>query len=91
MNQQSLDDEELGSFLDATAIAQYVNGFVQPAVTVRVERPIFEDKRLIVIQVEEFGDVPHVCTRSAPEDKPSFRAGDVLIRPRMPKPADLDR
>ncbi len=74
-----LDDEQLGSF-DATAIAQYVNGFVQPAVTVRVERPIFEDKRLIVIQVEEFGDVPHVCTRSAPEEKPSFRAGDVLIR-----------
>lgn len=75
---EGLTDPQLNSF-DTTKIAQYVNGYVQPGVGVRVAKHEMNGVRVVVLEVAEFQQFPNICTQQAPDQR-EFKPGDVVIR-----------
>jgi hypothetical protein len=80
----TLSEEQLATY-DTTSVAEYVNAYVQPGVSLEVQREKFDGANVIIIKVAEFERTPNICVRDGPGDdknknRPIFIAGDVLIR-----------
>ncbi len=58
-----LTDNQATGF-DPTDIAMFANNYIQPPVAFRVYKPVFDDCRYVVVRVEPFGTIPHICIKS---------------------------
>lgn len=71
-----LSAEDLDS-VDRTWIDQYISGYLDPLPTYSIKTVTYQDKQLLIFEVEEFGTVPTLCTRDYPD---VLRAGGVYHR-----------
>jgi hypothetical protein len=67
---------------DVTKVHDFVKERVAPPVKLAVEVVDHDGKLFVLIQIPEFDDQPHVCTKNAQrsDGKTVFRAGDLLVR-----------
>jgi hypothetical protein len=81
-----LTPEQAASF-DLTKVCDYVAGYFQPPVHIRIERPVLDGKQLVAIIVETFDATPIICIKDGPEKrggasrgKRVFYAGNLIVR-----------
>lgn len=55
--------EEAGSF-DPSAVGNFLNSYVEPAIDFTIERPIIRGKRYVIFVIKPFKTLPHVCTHT---------------------------
>lgn len=60
-------------------ITSYVNNFADPYVDLKVSIVLEQEKSFVVIQIQEFNDLPIVCKRSGEN---GVRCGAIYTRPR---------
>jgi len=71
-------EEEADSF-NQDDISNYVNGYADPYVDIKVNRENDDGKAFIIIQIQEFSELPVVCKKDG--DK-GIRIGAIYTRPR---------
>jgi predicted HTH transcriptional regulator len=80
---------------ETTRVAQWVNSRVSQPITIVCHRHEHDGKTFVVITVQEFNDVPIMCTSdcfAAPDrQKKLLRAGDVYVRTENAETSTLQR
>lgn len=61
---EGLTEEQYASF-DQTKFNDFVQRYTDPRHTANVHRVVIDEKRLVVIDIPEFADVPILCARDA--------------------------
>ena len=61
---EGLTEEQHGSF-DQTKFNNFVQRYTDPRHTANVHRVVIDEKRVVVIDIPEFADVPILCARDA--------------------------
>jgi hypothetical protein len=76
MNEDSWDS------LDITKITQLLSNYADPIFTPSLSKNIIDGKRIAIIEVPEFAEVPIICSQSAydKENKEILRKGAIYIR-----------
>lgn len=72
--------DEIADLYDQTRIQKIVNQHFAPAPTVQVRQHKRDGKRLVVIEIAGFREVPSVVTQSIQAGKETLRAGTILFR-----------
>jgi len=60
-------------------VANYVNNYADPFVDIKINKVIIENKAFVVIQVQEFFELPVVCKK---DGEKGIRGGAIYTRPR---------
>lgn len=71
-----MKEEDANSF-NQDDISDYVNGYADPYVDVKVSKEIDNGKVFVIIQVQEFSEIPVVCKKSGE----GIRKGAIYTRP----------
>lgn len=76
-----LTDEEFESF-DTTRFADFLNRYADPSFACEVHKFTIDNKRLVVIEVPEFGVVPIICKADANDSQGHqvLKRGGIYIR-----------
>lgn len=78
-----VSEEEAGSF-DTTKVATWINNRFSPPIRLVCHRHEYEGRTFIIIAIEEFEDVPAICTREYQSQSQSgrtvLRSGDIFVR-----------
>jgi hypothetical protein len=76
-----IDEEQQKSF-DTTKVAQWVNNHFKPDVRLVCHNIKLDSKRYTVITVAEFGDTPHICTKTYQNERSEviLRDGTIYVR-----------
>ncbi len=80
-----LDDETLATWLDYDDPSVAVNEHASPSVSFDLEPFDYQSKKLVIIRVHEFGEIPILCTKDFEDHgKPShtLRRGACYVRAR---------
>lgn len=72
--------DEIVDLYDQTPIQALVNSYLAPAPGVQVRHHVREGKKLVVIEVSAFQDVPCIVRKSATAGKERLQAGTILFR-----------
>lgn len=72
-------DPEYAKSFNQDDIQDYVNGFADPYVELKVDRVVDKGKEFVVIQIREFAEMPIVCKKPGEE---GLQRGGVYTRPR---------
>jgi predicted HTH transcriptional regulator len=83
-----LDGDELASWLAYDDVSARLAVYCDPPLTFQVARlELVTGALVVLLQVHEFSDVPHLCAREYPE---VLRKGALYVRPRrMPETAEV--
>ncbi|HEX3723943.1 MAG TPA: ATP-binding protein, partial [Nitrolancea sp.] len=70
---------------DPTKVMDFVAGYFQPQVRLRVERPVVDGKQLVALRIEEFDQTPAICIKDGPAkpgtpNKRYFYEGNLIVR-----------
>lgn len=83
---EGITDQQSASF-DPTKVCDYIAGYFQPPVSVRIERPKIGDRQIVAICVLEFETTPVICVNDGPpkltstgKEKRAFYAGNLIVR-----------
>jgi predicted HTH transcriptional regulator len=71
-----LSAEDLAS-VDRTWIDQYISNYLDPLPRYTIKTVEYENKQLLILEIEEFESVPTICTKDYPD---VLRAGGVYHR-----------
>lgn len=72
--------DEIAALYDQTPIQSIVNAYLAPPPTVQVRQHERDGKKLVVIEVSSFREVPSVVKQSATAGKERLQAGTILFR-----------
>jgi hypothetical protein len=82
---EGLNDEQAASF-ETTVVAQWVNNHFAPEIRLECRRVEHDGRTFIVIRINEFDDVPIICTKRCDDPansrKPILAVGYIYIRGR---------
>ncbi|KPJ58158.1 MAG: hypothetical protein AMS15_09095 [Planctomycetes bacterium DG_23] len=60
-------------------VSDYVNGYADPYVELKVSKVPHDGKKFVIIQVQEFSELPVICKKNGPE---GLKKGAIFTRPR---------
>ena len=72
-----MKEEDVDSF-NQDNVSDYVNGFADPYVELKLNKVTDDAKKFIVIQIQEFDELPIVCKK----DGEKICRGDIYTRPK---------
>ena len=87
-----LSETDLGSWLERDAVTAGLNAYADPFIQVEVEPLEYETKRLLVLRVQEFAEVPVLARKDSvakADGKLVIRQGGCYVRTRL-KPASVE-
>ncbi len=91
---EGLSDKELATWKSFDVLAEAVNSYAKPSVGFDLDSQFtYESKAFVIIEVQEFNDIPILCTQDycAPDKStPTLRKGACYVRSRYkPETAEI--
>lgn len=76
-----LTEDQSASF-DTTAVADWINSRFEPAIAFTCHRVLYEGKRVVVIVVSEFSELPTICVKQCqvPDKGNLIQRGEIIVR-----------
>ncbi len=74
-----VSEDEAKSF-DTTVVANWVNRYFSPPINLVCHSHMYDGRRFIIITVDEFADIPHLCIRSFENPDKAGKTDRFLLR-----------